>query len=82
MTIYNKSVQCNLVLEKQIECGDLKLLQKRSKIVQCKPSLCNVHTSTKDPAHSYKDLNLLTVLAAILRKNSQKSNTLRLLPSL
>ena len=26
----NKSVQCNLVLEKQIECADLRLLQKRS----------------------------------------------------
>ena len=27
-TINNKSVQCNLALEKQIERGDLKLLQK------------------------------------------------------
>ena len=28
-TLNNKSVQCNLVLEKQIERGDLKLSQKR-----------------------------------------------------
>ena len=37
-TINNKSVQCNLVLDKQIERGDLKIIQKRSKLVQCKLS--------------------------------------------
>ena len=39
-TINNISVQFNLMLEH----GDLKLLQKRSKLVQCKPSQCNVTT--------------------------------------
>ena len=50
-TINNKSVQCNLMLEKQIDHGDLKLIQKRSKLVQCKPPQCNVHTSTQDLAN-------------------------------
>ena len=52
-TINNKSVQCNLMLEKQIDHGDLKLIQKRSKLVQCKPPQCNVHTSTQDLANSH-----------------------------
>ena len=35
MTINNKFVQCNLVLDKQIKRGDLKVIQKRSKLEQC-----------------------------------------------
>ena len=75
-TINNKSVQCNLkLLEKQIERGGLKVIQKRSKFMQCKPSQCNVHTPTKDIALSHSDLTLSTdILAAILRKNSHNSN--------
>ena len=46
--INNKSVQCNLVLENQIERGGLKLLQKSSKLVLCKPSRCKVHITAKD----------------------------------
>ena len=37
MTINNKSVRCNLVLEKQMKRGDLKLFQKKSKLVQYEP---------------------------------------------
>ena len=33
MTIDNKSRQCNLVLQKQIEHGNLKLLHARSDLV-------------------------------------------------
>ena len=50
--INNKSVKY-LVLEKQIKRGDLKLIQKRLKLVQCKPLQCNVHTSTQDLANSH-----------------------------
>ena len=75
MAINNKSVKCNLVLEKQIEHGDLKLLQKMSKLVQYKPSQCNVYTSIKDLAYSHSVLTLSTdILAAILRRNSHNSN--------
>jgi len=35
MAVNNKSVQCNLELERQLESGNIKLLQKRSKYVQC-----------------------------------------------
>ena len=47
MAINKKSVPRNLVLEKLIERGDLKLLQKKSKLVQCKPSQHDMHTSKK-----------------------------------
>ena len=74
-TLNIEPVQCNLVLEKQMEHGDLKLIWKGAKLVQCKPSQCNVHTSTKDLAHSHNNLILSTeILAAILRKNSHNSN--------
>ena len=53
MAINNESVQSNLVLKKQIKYGILKLLQKSSKLVQYKPSQCNVHSSTKDLANSH-----------------------------
>ena len=82
-SINNKSVQCNLVLEKQIESGDLKLLQKRSKLVQCKLSQCKVQSSTKDLTYNHSDLTLPTdILVAILRKNSHNTNTLRLQSSM
>ena len=74
-TINNKSVQCNLKLKKQIERVDLKLLQKRLKLVHFKSSQCYVHTITKDLAHSHGDLTLSTdILAAILRKNCHNFN--------
>ena len=41
MAINSKSIQCNLVLEKQVERGDLQLVQKSSLLVQCKPSQRN-----------------------------------------
>lgn len=46
----DKVVQCNLILEKQLERGNLRLIQKRSKCVSCniKPSQCSVKTSTAD----------------------------------
>ena len=73
--INNKCVQWNLVLEKQIECGGLKLLKKRLKLVLCKPSQCNVHVSTKNLAGSHRDLTLSTdILPAIFQKNSYNSN--------
>jgi hypothetical protein len=35
MAVNNKTVQCNLVLERQLESENIKLIQKRSKYVQC-----------------------------------------------
>jgi hypothetical protein len=35
MAVNNKTVQFNLVLERQLESGNIKLIQKRSKYVQC-----------------------------------------------
>ena len=79
-TINDKSIQCILLLEKLIEFADLTLLQKRSKLVQRKPTQCNVHTSTTDLANNYSDLTLSTdILAAILQKiPTILTNTLRL----
>ena len=51
-TIKNKSVQCNLVLEKQIEHWGLKLLQKSSKLVQCKPSQQHAHVNKRSSLQS------------------------------
>ena len=84
-TINNKYVPCNLVLEKYMERADFKLLQKRSKLVQCViQTKNNVHMSRKNLAHSHSDLILSTdILAAILRKNPTiLTNTLRLQPSM
>ena len=54
--INKKSVQYNLILEKQIERGGLKLLQKRSKLAQCNPSQCNVHTSYLGKANLLREI--------------------------
>ena len=57
--INNYFVQSNLLLDKQIERWDLKLIQKKLKLLQslqCKPSWCNVHTLTKYLAHSLRNL--------------------------
>jgi hypothetical protein len=35
MAVNNKTVQCNLILERQLESGNFKVIQKRSKYVQC-----------------------------------------------
>ena len=35
MAVNNKTVQCNLELERQLKSGNIKLIQKRSKYVQC-----------------------------------------------
>ena len=35
MAVNNKTVQCNLELERQLDSGNIKLIQKRSKYVQC-----------------------------------------------
>ena len=71
-TINNKSVQCNLILEKQIERGDLKLIQKRSKLVQRKPPQCNVHTSTQDLANSH---SIFDVGEKCLRSKNRNTGT-------
>ena len=40
-----------------MERGNLKLIQKRSKLIQCKPPQCNVHTSTQYLSNSHSIFN-------------------------
>lgn len=35
MAVINKTVQCNLILERQLESENIKLIKKRSKYVPC-----------------------------------------------
>ena len=63
--VVNKYVQCNTLLEKQLEHGNIKLINKRSKLNQCnlQPTRRNVSSSTADlqECQAQKSFNRRTV---------------------